>query len=92
MEPRPSRRFVSCLQQPTILLTLPRPSPFWALRGRLLPTRQVFQDIDTYNMKLDNVVQLCFRVPTLPFVQEDTEPVVAEITLGHTFKVPPPVP
>jgi hypothetical protein len=38
-------------------------------------------------MQLDNVVELCFRVPSLPFSTDDQDPVTAELTLGHSFQV-----
>lgn len=65
---------------------LRRPS-LTARRGVACHAPQVFQDVDTASMQLDNVVELCFRVPTLPFVSVDEDPVTATITLGHAFQV-----
>jgi len=51
---------------------------------------QVFQDIDTQKQQLDNVVELCFRPPSLPFWESDPEPVVVELTLRHSYRVSEP--
>mmetsp|Transcript_14911 Transcript_14911/g.41898 ORF Transcript_14911/g.41898 Transcript_14911/m.41898 type:complete len:325 (-) Transcript_14911:236-1210(-) len=48
---------------------------------------QIYQDIDNAKMELDNIVELCFRLPAVPFVQQDPELVVAEVKLGHSYQI-----